>query len=137
MKKETLRNIGNGLIWIVVGIILDFAIQVSGMFANRGAASMLHVSKNSILPILLMLFFVAVFTTITVLVMLFAVRKKAPKTGFHPFRSEKIGWVGKGYLMILGAGAVSGLLQYVFTGGRVTATNQAALESIAARHHQP
>ena len=131
MKKETLRNIGNGLIWIVVGIILDIAIQVSGMFANRGAASMLHVSKNSILPILLMLFFVAVFTTITVLVMLFAVRKKAPKTGFHPFRSEKIGWVGKGYLMILGAGAVSGLLQYVFTGGRVTATNQAALESMA------
>ena len=95
MKKETLRNIGNGLIWIVVGIILDFAIQVSGMFANRGAASMLHVSKNSILPILLMLFFVAVFTTITVLVMLFAVRKKAPKTGFHPVRSEKlVGSVG-------------------------------------------
>lgn len=90
MKKETLRNIGNGLIWIVVGIILDFAIQVSGMFANRGAASMLHVSKNSILPILLMLFFVAVFTTITVLVMLFAVRKKRLKRVFIQLEVKKL-----------------------------------------------
>ena len=57
MTKEHnwIGDIITGLIWIIVGVLLDFAIQVAGMYSARSMASLLHVSPNSAGPIITML----------------------------------------------------------------------------------
>lgn len=134
MTKEHnwIGDIITGLIWIIVGVLLDFAIQVAGMYSARSMASLLHVSPNSAGPIITMLLFLAVFTTIAVLVVGYGVRQRSPKMGLHKFNGHKANWIWRGYLMIIGAGVVSVLLQYVFVGGVQTATNQQALEKMAS-----
>ena len=125
-------DIITGLIWIVVGILLDFAIQVAGMYSARSMASLLHVSPNSAGPIMTMVLFLAVFTTIAVLVVGYGVRQRSPKLGLHKFNAHKANWIWRGYLMIIGAGILTVFLQYIFAGGFQTATNQQALEKMAS-----
>lgn len=131
MIKEPYRNVFIGIILIIIGIILDFAIQLAGTLANEVSASLLHVSRNQWLPITVMCLTIAILLVVTVIILVYAIRKQAPKLGIHPIRAEKLTWVFKGYGLILLSGMVTNLLQMAIMGNRETANNQQALEDMA------
>lgn len=134
MKKiEGLNTLIMGVIWLVIGIILDFIIQIGSTYSKLGVVSWLRVDRNNPIAIITMVVVAAILTFITVKILAYAVRKKAPKTGLHPFRADKLMWVVYGYIMILGAGMVTFLLQTLISHKPITASNQAALESMAGK----
>ncbi|WP_419154563.1 lysostaphin resistance A-like protein [Weissella bombi] len=134
MKKiEGISTFIMGIIWIIVGIILDFIIQLASTYSKQGVVNWLHVDRNNPLGIITMVVVTAILTILTVKILVYAVRKKSPKTGLHPFRADKLVWVGYGYLMILGAGLLTLALQTLITHQSMTASNQAELEEMAGK----
>lgn len=134
MKKiNQVGSLVTGIIWVVIGIILDFVIQLGTTYSKVGIVNWLGVDKNHPIGIAVMLIVAAILTAITVWILSYAVKKKAPKTSLHPFRVDKLAWVGYGYAMILGAGMVTVALQYVFSHQKMTASNQVALEEMAKK----
>src|SRR5699024_11612201 len=109
-------------------IILDFVIQLRWTYSKVEIVNWLGVDKNHPIGIAVMLIVAAILTAIPVWILSYAVKKKAPKTSLHPFRVDKLAWVGYGYAMILGAGMVKGGLQYVFSHQKITASSQVPLE---------
>jgi len=131
MLKGHYRNLFTGIILIIVGIILDFAIQLAGTLANETIAKAINVSRNHWLPVMGMCLTIALLLVVTVTILVHAIRKQAPKLGLHPIKAEKLTWVFKGYGLILLSGMVTILLQTLITGSRETANNQQALEDMA------
>lgn len=130
IKKEGMNWI-NGLIFLIIGSLLDTVIQVGAVVTNKITSKLLHISNNTWIPIMFEIIVIVIFTAITVYILQSAVRKKTPKLGIHPLKLDKVGWVFKGYLMIMGANIVINLLQALVLGHQQEAQNQLKLEALA------
>ena len=132
-KTDQIGTLILGVIWLTVGIILDFAIQLGSTYSKYGIVKWLHVDKNNPIGITIMLIVAAILTALTVWILGYAVKQKSPKTALHPFRGDKLVWVGYGYVMIIGAGILTVALQLIFSHQQITASNQVALEEMARK----
>jgi membrane protease YdiL (CAAX protease family) len=121
----------NGVLFILLGIFMDFAMQIGASFAQYGVSRGMHVSVNSLLPISAQVAVALLMTFVIVKILLWAIRLVNPKVGFHSFDRKKLNWVWRGYLLILAANLLVGMMRLAFQGANATAANQANLAKIA------
>ncbi|MDR3242158.1 MAG: CPBP family intramembrane metalloprotease [Lactobacillaceae bacterium] len=120
-----------GVLLVLGGIALDIVIQTGGTLALIGTAKVLHVGKNTALPIVAMILVFAILLGVTVKILLSMVRVQAPKTGVHAMEGHKLAWVFKGYGLILASSMVMAIVQSIVLGKPETAANQASLQELA------
>ena len=65
-KTDQIGTLISGVIWVTVGIILDFAIQLGSTYSKYGIVKWLHVDKNNPIGITVMLLVAAILTALTV-----------------------------------------------------------------------
>lgn len=132
-KRNIWTNAFQGLIWIVVGIILDFLIQMFGISGSQGLAMSFGQPTEGGFAICMMLLIVAVLGVVTYWTLMYAIHQVSPKVGLHPYNQEKAKWIWYGYgLVILGSMAV-GMLRVFITGDASQAENQRMLEELASQ----
>ncbi|MBM7617740.1 membrane protease YdiL (CAAX protease family) [Weissella uvarum] len=130
-KLKTIDYAFQGFFWLIIGVVLDFAIQVFGVSASRGLALAFHFPQNGWVATLCMVIVVLIFMTIAVAVLLYAIRRVNPKVGLHRPQVSKIMWIFYGYaLIILGTMALT-LVRLGLTGQVPQAKNQQMIEQLA------
>jgi membrane protease YdiL (CAAX protease family) len=124
-------NVISGFLLVLLGILFDYGIQLSAANTQAMVAGIFHTSVNSWLAITAQLVVVVAFTLLAAAAMLWLIHRVNPKVGFHAFDRQKLHWIWRGYLLILGAGMLVNVLRMVAEGGLKTAANQQALQSLA------
>ncbi|RRG17974.1 CPBP family intramembrane metalloprotease [Weissella viridescens] len=134
MSNKTLHTIDNvfkGILWLVVGIILNTAIQLFATAGSQGLALSLGFPAKGRLATVLMVAIALIFMALTVTVMLWAIRRVSPNVGLHPFQTQKLKWVVYGFGLIIGGSMVINAIRVLVTGQVAEPENQRMLEQMA------
>jgi len=118
-----------GLIWVVIGIILDFSIQIFGVTGSKTLAVLLGQPANGVVATILLVIIVALLTIAVTKVLLYAVRQANPGLGLQPFVWEKLSYVFVGYLVIILGLMFINLARELVVGHIDIAQNQLTLQN--------
>jgi len=118
----------DGIMWVVVGVILDFSIQILGVFGSRGFASIFGQSQNGWFAMILLILIVAGLTFAIAKLLIQVVRRADPELSWHPIQWSKLSYIFIGYVCII-FGILSVNFVRVLALGHVTvAENQQTLQ---------
>lgn len=121
-----------GSIWLLVGVILDFGLQLLVTSSSQGLALLFGQPQDGKVAIGLMMLLTLVFTAVIVSILTYAVRLRSPKLGWHPWRLDKVKVAIMGYpLLLLMTMLIKGF-QLVLTGNMATADNERQLRQLMA-----
>lgn len=132
VKKSSIKMMLIGVIWIIVGMFFDVIIQLLGVLTSKFLGAVSGVGRNTFGPISASVVMMMVLTACAFWVIAkWGIRPYSPNFGFHRVQGEKIIWILWGYLMVLGVGAVLGIIQTLLKGSVEVAQNQQSLEEMA------
>ncbi|QOD86588.1 CPBP family intramembrane metalloprotease [Weissella viridescens] len=134
MNNKTLKTVDNlfkGIVWLVVGIILNTAIQLFATAGSQGLALSFGFPAKGRLATVLMVGITIIFMAMTVSIMLWAIRRVSPNVGLHPFQVQKLKWVGYGFASIIVGSMVINAVRVLVTGQVSEPENQRMLEQMA------
>ncbi len=121
-----------GSMWVLLGIILDFGLQLLVTSSSQGLAILFGQPKEGILATSLMVLITLILTAVVVYLLTYAVRLRSPKLGWHPWRRDKVRLAVLGYPLLLVATMLIKFFQLFFTGGIATADNELNLRQLMA-----
>ncbi|AIG65289.1 CPBP family intramembrane glutamic endopeptidase [Weissella tructae] len=118
----------NGALWLIGGIILDFAIQILGVGASQGLAMVFGQPANGLLATVLLILIVLAMTYGIATLLIYAVRLKSPNLRLHPIKWDRLKYVFLGYVGIVVGIMLVNFVRVLLTGDVDVATNQQVLQ---------
>lgn len=118
----------NGSLWLLAGIILDFAIQILGVGGSRALAVSFGQPANGLVATGLLVVIVLAMTAGITALLVYAVKLKSPNLGLHPIKWHRLKYVFLGYVGIIVGIMLTNFVRVLLTGELDVASNQQTLQ---------